>query len=88
MRKVILEKQFKRDAKKHFLEFATPAWAEILHCLCNDLELPKKYQDHELIGNFKGIRDYHVRPDLVLLYTKKDNDYLQLIRIGSHSDLF
>lgn len=29
MRKVILEKQFKKDAKKHYLEFTTSAWAVI-----------------------------------------------------------
>ncbi|WP_353384674.1 type II toxin-antitoxin system mRNA interferase toxin, RelE/StbE family, partial [Acinetobacter schindleri] len=29
----------------------------------------------------------HVKPDLVLIYAIK-NDYLQLVRIGSHSELF
>ena len=88
MRKVLLEKQFKRDAKKHYLELATPAWVEALHCLCNDLELAEKYRDHELIGEFKGVRDCHIKPDLLLLYRKIDEDYLQLIRLGSHSELF
>lgn len=88
MRKVMLEKQFKKDAKKQFLELATSAWAEVLHCLCNDTALPEKYRDHELSGKFKGIRDCHIKPDLVLLYVKSGNDYLQLIRIGSHSELF
>ncbi|EIT3284903.1 type II toxin-antitoxin system YafQ family toxin [Salmonella enterica] len=88
MRKVILEKQFKKDAKKQFLEFATSAWAEVLNCLCYDLELPEKYRDHELSGKLKGIRDCHVKPDLVLLYFKNGDDYLQLVRIGSHSELF
>lgn len=88
MRKVILEKQFKKDAKKQYLEFATAAWAEVLNCLCNDLELPKKYCDHALSGQSKDVRDCHVKPDLVLLYFKNGEDYLQLIRIGSHSELF
>lgn len=88
MRKILLEKQFKRDAKKHYLELTTPAWAEALHRLCNDLELPDKYRDHELVGEFKGVRDCHIKPDLLLLYRKIDEDYLQLIRLGSHSELF
>ncbi|HCN9385963.1 TPA: type II toxin-antitoxin system YafQ family toxin [Escherichia coli] len=88
MRKVILEKQFKKDAKKRYLEFTTPAWAEVLNCLCNDLPLPEKYRDHELSGKLKGIRDCHVRPDLVLLYIRTGDEYLQLVRIGSHSELF
>lgn len=88
MRRILLEKQFKRDAKKHHLELATTAWAEALHYLCNDLELSEKFQDHELIGNLKGIRDCHIKPDLLLLYRKVGEDYLQLIRLGSHSELF
>ena len=45
MRKILAESQFKRDIKKQFLELITPAWAEVLHYLCNDLELPEKYCD-------------------------------------------
>jgi mRNA-degrading endonuclease YafQ of YafQ-DinJ toxin-antitoxin module len=37
MRKILAESQFKRDIKKQFLELITPAWAEVLHCLCNDI---------------------------------------------------
>jgi mRNA interferase YafQ len=88
MRKVIIEKQFKKDAKKHFLELATPSWAEALHALCLDLVLPEKYCDHELSGQYKGIRDCHIKPDLILLYLKNGDAYLQLIRLGSHSELF
>ena len=87
MRKILAESQFKRDIKKQFLELITPAWAEVLHCLCNDLELPQKYCDHGLSGDWDGFRDCHVKPDLVLIYAQKD-DYLQLVRIGSHSELF
>ena len=88
MPKVILENQFKRDLKKLFLELATPAWAEVLHCLCNELELPEKYKDHELIGKWVGFRDCHIKPDLVLIYLKKNDDYVQLVRLGTHSELF
>ncbi len=88
MRKVILENQFKRDIKKQYLELVTPAWGEVLNCLCNDLPLPEKYRDHGLTGNWQGMRDCHVKPDLVLIYYKKDDDYLQLVRLGSHSELF
>ncbi|MFW1786611.1 type II toxin-antitoxin system mRNA interferase toxin, RelE/StbE family, partial [Acinetobacter nosocomialis] len=32
-------------------------------------------------------RDCHVKPDLVLIYAVRE-DCLQLVRIGSHSELF
>ncbi|MFT8736824.1 MAG: type II toxin-antitoxin system YafQ family toxin [Zymomonas mobilis] len=88
MRKVVLERQFKKDAKKNFLELVTPGWAEILNCLCQDLKLPEKYKDHALSGNWLGFRDCHVKPDLVLIYMKNGDEYVQLIRLGSHSELF
>lgn len=86
MKKIELTNQFKRDAKKHFLRFLTPEWNEALNCLLNDLTLPEKYRDHALQGNLKGFRDCHIKPDLVLIYTLSD-EFVHLIRIGSHSEL-
>ena len=39
----------------------------------------------ERTGQFK--RDCHVKPDLVLIYRKPDDETLQLVRLGSHSEL-
>lgn len=49
--------------------------------------LEDKYRDHTLIGNWRGYRDCHIRPDWLLLYRVID-DELQLVRTGSHADLF
>ena len=35
----------------------------------------------------RDYRDCHIRPDLVLIYRKPDADTLELVRIGSHSEL-
>ncbi len=38
---------------------------------------------------FKGdLRDCHIRPDLVLVYTLEGEDLLILERLGSHSEIF
>lgn len=87
IRTVYPTNQFKRDIKKRFLELATPAWAEVLHALCNDRVLPAQYRDHALTGNWVGCRDCHIKPDLVLIYEQQGNDLI-LHRLGSHSDLF
>jgi len=52
-------------------------------------QLPEKYRDHALTGNYAGHRECHITPDWLLIY-KIDNDCLVLImtRTGSHSDLF
>ncbi|MGZ3732385.1 MAG: type II toxin-antitoxin system YafQ family toxin, partial [Parachlamydiaceae bacterium] len=51
--------------------------------------LPEKNRDHDLVGNYKGHRECHITPDILLIY-KKDftTNFLSLERIGSHSELF
>ena len=33
-------------------------------------------------------RDCRIRPDLILIYRKPDDDRLELVLLGSHSELF
>lgn len=52
-------------------------------------QLEPKYKDHSLKGEFKGLRDCHVKPNLVLIYSKnKTALLLTAFRISSHSELF
>jgi mRNA interferase YafQ len=48
--------------------------------------LDRRYQDHALKGNLKGVRDCHIENDWVLLY-RLEPDTLILIATGTHSDL-
>lgn len=62
---------------------------EVIHRLANDEILEPKYRDHPLKGELDGFRDCHVKPDLVLIYTKDKNALiLTAFRINSHSELF
>lgn len=60
----------------------------VVNLLAIDKPLPGKYQDHELSGRYKGIRECHLLPDDLLMYYKVEQDELVLVAIGSHSDLF
>ncbi len=55
--------------------------------LIKNQSLAKKYHDHALTGDWSDHRDCHIKPDLVLIYRKPDNKVLQLVRLGSHSEL-
>ena len=55
--------------------------------LAADAPIPIQYRDHALTGDWKDHRDCHVKPDLVLIYRKPDETTLQLVRLGSHSEL-
>ena len=51
-----------------------------------DTPLPLKNRDHALKGEWKGFRDCHIRPDLVLIYRKFEPQMLELNRLGSLSE--
>jgi mRNA interferase YafQ len=92
MRELKYTTQFQRDFKrviknsKHKnLETLLPA---VIIQLQRDEILSYKFQDHSLIGPYQDCRECHLKPDLLLIYSKPDALSLQLIRLGSHSDLF
>jgi mRNA interferase YafQ len=62
--------------------------ATVSSLLANDNPLPERNRDHALSGEWHDFRECHLKPDLLLIYRKPDADVLQLVRIGSHSELF
>lgn len=82
-----LSNQFKRDLKKQYLLLVSPEWAEVFGLLIKNKKLPEKYKDHQLTGNLQDYRECHVKPDLLLIYKIHENE-LQLVRLGTHSELF
>ena len=62
---------------------------EVVAILAKGEQLPEKYLDHPLKGNYKGCRECHITPDWLLVYEVFENMLtLYLTRIGTHSDLF
>lgn len=79
---------YKRDFKKIANDLVScPEYVEVMYSLLHQQPLAEKYQDHPLQGEWKGFRDCHIKPDLVLIY-EIDNDILRLVRLGSHAELF
>lgn len=91
MRTIERSSKFKKDYKRILKSLGSQKLDELLtdalELLLADAPLPASYKDHELT-NASGIRDCHLKPDLVLLYERPDATTLRLIRLGSHSDLF
>ena len=93
MRTIERVSAFKRDFKR---VKATPRHSKdidqllsaVVEKLLVDETLPPRNRDHELSGNWKGYRECHLKPDLLLIYRKPDADTLRLARLGSHSELF
>ncbi len=91
MRTIEWTSQFKRDYKRESKgqrqETLDVELFPIVDILANDQLLDPRYRDHALTGEWKDYRDCHIKPDMVLIYRKPDDAVLQLVRLGSHSEL-
>jgi mRNA interferase YafQ len=91
MREIEYTGQFKRDYKREskgrHRQTLQSDFAAIVTALAHDQPLTERHYDHSLSGDWKDHRDCHVKPDLVLIYRKPDDNVLQLVRLGSHSEL-
>ena len=61
----------------------------VLNLLQQGIELPAKYNDHALTGNYIGCRECHIEPDWLLVYEIINEEFIiLLLTTGSHSDFF
>ena len=60
---------------------------DVVDLLRAGIPLDDKYHDHQLTADYTGSRECHIRPDWLLIYWK-GQDYIELQRKGTHSDLF
>jgi mRNA interferase YafQ len=81
------KRDYKREKKGRLGSKLDDLLAETIDLLRTDTPLPPRFHDHPLSGAWDDCRDCHIRPDLVLIYRKPDKDTLQLVRLGSHSEL-
>ena len=80
-------RDLKRELKGRYRQVVLEDLDMLIELLAADIPLPAHFRDHALSSNWKDHRDCHVKPDLVLIYRKPDDDTLQLVRRGSHAEL-
>ncbi len=81
-------KYYRKDALK--TKLTDEQYAKRIKYLSLVLEgrtLPPESRDHELLGEYKGFKEFHLGGDMLLIYTVVD-DVLYLQRMGTHSQLF
>ncbi|HDG8011196.1 TPA: type II toxin-antitoxin system YafQ family toxin [Klebsiella pneumoniae] len=81
------KRDLKREAKGRHRATLENDLLPVIETLADDAALEPRHRDHALTGDWKDHRDCHVKPDLVLIYRKPDADTLELVRLGSHSEL-
>jgi mRNA interferase YafQ len=81
-------RDFKREQRGQHRRDVEALLAIAVSQLAEDRPLPEKNRDHARAGVWHDFRECHLKPDLLLIYRKSDPDVLQLVRMGSHSELF
>ena len=89
MKTLKITTQFKKDLKRYKnrpkviekLEF-------ILGLLQNELPIPEENKPHPLTGNYRGHMECHVENDTLLIWWDQESDMINLVRFGTHSELF
>jgi len=82
--------RFKKDLKNiQKQNFDMERFWDAIGMLADGIPLPDEFHDHKLIGNYIGVRECHIRPDWLLIYKTNENILvLELLRTGSHSNLY
>ena len=75
MKRLFLSTQYKKDYKKYKNDFKKK-------------EALKEVLPHMLHGEYKGCMECHIQGDFLLIWFDKVNDIIELVRLGSHSELF
>lgn len=90
--KIRTKNQFKKDLKKSIKDPRknTKLLKEIIDSyLIEGLDIPSKYNPHQLTGNWKPLMECHIQPDFLLIWDINTiENELILVRCGSHTELF
>ena len=89
MKKLQPTTQYRKDLKKYKNNQKKLAeLKEVLMMLIDDCPIPPEYLPHRLHGNYKGCMECHILSDFLLIWMDEKNNIIELIRLGSHSELF
>ena len=88
--RIVLTRAFRKDLKTAVKRgYNIDLLEYVVDTLSAGEPLPEKYNDHNLMGNYRGCRECHITTDWLLIYEISDNELiLYLTRTGTHSDLF
>jgi len=85
---IAVHKQFSKDLQKAKLNSTNSAKLFMyISLLLEEKELPSQAKEHSLSGEWQDTREFHISGDLLVIY-RIENSTLELLRIGTHSQLF
>lgn len=89
MKRIFPTGRYKKDYKRYRNQPKKLAeLAKVINMLANDQPLPSEYKPHKLIGEYEGCLECHIQGDFLLIWFDEVNDIIELVRLGSHSEVF
>ena len=61
---------------------------KILELLKNEQPIPEENNPHMLKGEYAGYMECHIEGDFLLIWFDPNSDIIDLVRLGTHSELF
>jgi len=81
--------QYRKDLKRYKNKpEKLQALKTVLELLKNEQSIPAEYQPHFLHGEYKGCMECHIQGDFLLIWVDEKSGIIELVRLGSHSELF
>ena len=81
--------QYKKDFKRYRNNPRKLAkLLEVLRMLENDIPLPAELKPHRLAGNYADCMECHIEGDFLLIWYDEDTGVIDILRLGTHSELF
>ena len=91
MRRTRHSRAFRRDYRREMRGRHRATLAadldRVVALLETDQPLPADYNDHAMHRSRGLERNCHLRPNLILIYSKPNDTELELLRLGSHSEI-
>ena len=81
------KRDFNREKKGQHQKTLEAELVAVITVIANDGTLDDRHRDHALVGQWHDHRDCHIKPDLVLIYRTTGDHGLDLVSLGSHSEL-
>jgi len=89
MKKLKPSTQYKKDVKRILNNpRKLEDLQEILSKLENEIPIPPENKPHMLTGEYDSYMECHIGSDFLLIWFDPDTDQIDLVRLGSHSELY